>query len=375
MKYFIFFAVVFFFLFGACKSDSNKQKAVAAESGYALKYADGFSVFQHQGYQELIVWNPWKKSEVFARYYLVRDEGVQTPSNGLKIRVPVQSIAITSVTHIAFLDLLNETALVTGACSPELIYHDGLRKAFEAGKITNLGDAFNIRVEAALKLQPDMVMVSGYNQNDPYAKRLSEAGIPVVYNNEWMESSLTGRAEWLRFVALFLDKQELADSIFAAIDNNYNEVKNKAASVLNKPKVMSGSNFRGTWYMPGGHSFMARLFADAGGAYPYASDTTSGSIPLNVEKVIRDFADADVWLNCSYNTLTELIDADRKHTLFKPLTTGAVYHFNRRMLPSGANDYWEGAVARPDVLLKDVISILHPELFPEHQLYYAGKVE
>jgi iron complex transport system substrate-binding protein len=375
MKYYIIPVIVFCLLLISCKPGGDRHNAESASSVYTLKYAGGFSVYAHNEYRELIVWNPWNKTEVFARYYLVKDAAVQTPRNGLKIKVPVQTIAISSVTHIAFLDLLNETKKVNGACSPELIFHEGLRKAYEEGKITNLGDAFNIRVEASLKLQPDMMMVSGYNQNDPYTKRLSEAGIPVVYNNEWMESSLTGRAEWLRFVALFLDKEAMADSLFTAIEKNYNEVKNKATAVLKKPKVMSGSNFRGTWYMPGGRSFMARLFADAGAVYPYAADTTSGSIPLNVEKVIRDFADADVWLNCSYNSVSELLGADRKHALFKPLAAGAVYHFNRRMLPSGANDYWEGAVGRPDVLLKDVISILHPGLFPEYQLYYAGKVE
>ena len=374
MRYFYIPFLLVLFHFVACNKHSN-HSAENPESDFKLKYAAGFSVYNHPDYQELIVWNPWNKTEVFARYYLVKDAAVQTPRNGQKIKVPVQSIAISSVTHIAFLDLLKETGKVTGSCSPELIFHEGLRKAYDDGKITHLGDAFNIRVEATLKLQPGIVMVSGYNQNDPYTKRLKEAGIPVVFNNEWMESSLTGRAEWLRFVALFLDKDAMADSLFADIEQNYNYVKSKAATVVHKPKVMSGSNFRGTWYMPGGRSFMARLFADAGAVYPYAADTTSGSIPLNVEKVIRDFADADVWLNCSYNTKKELLDADRKHSLFKPLAAGSVYHFNRRMLPSGANDYWEGAVARPDVLLKDVITILHPGLLPGHELYYAGKVE
>jgi len=362
-------------LLSACKPDKQEQRKPAIETAIDLKYADGFSLYQHQGYQEVIVWNPWNKTEIFARYYLVKDAATQTPRNGQKIKVPVQTIAITSVTHIAFLDLLNETPRVIGASSPELIYHEGLRSANDSGKITNLGDAFNISVETALQLQPGIVMVSGYNQNDPYTKRLTDAGIPVVFNNEWMENSPLGRAEWLRFVALFFDKQARADSIFTDIEQNYNIVKSKAAKLVHKPKVMSGSNFRGTWYMPGGRSFMAQLFADAGAVYHYSTDTTSGSIPLNVEKVIRDFADADVWLNCSYNTVNELLDADRKHSLFKPLTTSSVYHFNRRMLSSGANDFWEGAVARPDVLLKDVISILHPGLLPGHELVYAGKVK
>jgi iron complex transport system substrate-binding protein len=45
------------------------------------------------------------------------------------------------------------------------------------------------------------------------------------------------------------------------------------------------------------------------------------------------------------------------------------------MLPSGANDFWESAVARPDVLLSDVIAILHPQLLQNHQLVYAKKLD
>ena len=138
---------------------------------------------------------------------------------------------------------------------------------------------------------------------------------------------------------------------------------------------MAGSNFRGTWYMPAGRNFMAQLFADAGGSYFYANDTTAGSLPLNVESVLRDFANTDVWLNCNFSSIKELINSDAKHKLFKPVLSGQVYNFNKRLLPSTANDFWESAIARPDLLLSDVISILHPELLPGYETVYANKLK
>ena len=119
---------------------------------------------------------------------------------------------------------------------------------------------------------------------------------------------------------------------------------------------------------------MGQLFADAGAAYFYADDTSSGSLPLNIETVIKNFAQADVWLNCNFNSIVELQAADAKHALFRPVSLGEVYNFNKRALPSSANDFWESAVARPDLLLADVIAILHPSIWPEHELVYAEKL-
>ena len=122
--------------------------------------------------------------------------------------------------------------------------------------------------------------------------------------------------------------------------------------------------------MPGGSSYMAKMLQDAGAQYFYETDSTKGSLPLNVETVLNNFASADVWLNCNFNSIDELLAADSKHALFNAVKSGNVYNFNKRLLPSGANDYWESAVVRPDWLLKDLIAILHPQLFPDYELIY-----
>jgi iron complex transport system substrate-binding protein len=362
-------------IFTSCngkQSDNDKNNSAVLKTN---DYAQGFSIRHIESYKEVIVYSPWVKGTVYARYYLVKDISVNVPENGIKIVVPIKSVAATSVTHFEFLNLIGKLETISGVCSPAIIYNQQIRESFGKGKIADLGDAFTINLEKTLQLKPAAVMMSGYNQNDPYAQRVSQSGIPVLFNNEWMETSLLARAEWIKFVAAFYDKETVADSIFADIAKRYNNIKALAQGIKTKPTIMAGSNFRGTWYMPSGHNFMGKLFADAGASYFYANDTTAGSLPLNVETVLKNFSKTDIWLNCNFNSIDELIKADTKHALFRPVQLKQIYNFNKRLLPSSANDFWESAVARPDLLLSDVISILHPELLPDYELVYASKLK
>lgn len=374
MKYIFPVLSLLIFLFSSCQVDKKTNISLHDADTLSLQYAKGFSIVYHPGFKEVIVHDPWKSGEVFARYYLVADTTTEVPANGVKIKVPLQNLAVSSATHFEFLQQINRLDKVNGVCSPELIYNTYIREKWGRGELENLGDAFNMNIEKVIHLQPEALMMSGYNQNDPYSNRVKQSGVKVVFNNEWMEKTLLGRAEWIRFVAVFFDQEKQADSVFNDIVERYENVKKAASAVENKPKILTGSNFRGTWYMPGGKSFMAQLFADAGGDYLYANDTTSGSLPLNIESVVNSFSQTDVWLNCNFATINHLVMADEKHALFQPVQNRRVYNFNARMLPSGANDFWESAVARPDLLLSDVIAILHPQLLPDYQMVYARKL-
>ncbi|MDP4240186.1 MAG: ABC transporter substrate-binding protein, partial [Bacteroidota bacterium] len=273
----------FLLIFSVCclASCSNKPTKIVntqTTDTLNLKYARGFSIRYFHGYKEVIVYSPWVKGTVYARYYLVKDPNIKTPVDGTSVLIPLKTIAATSVTHFEFLSLLGEITTINGVCSPKIIYNKEINKRIGEGRIADLGDAFSMNVEKTLQLKPGAVMMSGYNQNDPYAQRVSQAGIPVIFNNEWMETSLLARAEWIKFVGAFYDKEKQAGSIFAGVDKRYNDIKEKAARVKTKPNIMAGSNFRGTWYMPSGRNFMGKLFADAGSSYFYANDTTAGSL-------------------------------------------------------------------------------------------------
>jgi len=342
-----------------------------------LTYAKGFSIDYFKDYKRLIVYNPWQSGQELERYYLTSDSNCQTPLDGRRILTPVRSIVSGSCTHYAFLDMLGVTRQVTGICEARRVYNPSIRQGCLEKRIADLGDPFRMNVERCLMLKPELVMISGFNQYDENAGRLSDAGIPVVFNNEWMEQDLLARAEWIRYIACFFEKEALADSLFRLTEQRYRQLVALTGKAQGKkPLILSGDNFRGTWYQPGGRSFTAQLFRDAGGRYIYHADTTRGSIPLSFEQVYKDLAEADVWVGATNGaSLKELQALDQRYTLFRPFREGNVYAYTNRITPEGGNDFWEGAVARPDLLLADFICLFHPELLPGHEWTYLKKLK
>ena len=355
------------------KSQENKEKASSA--AFELKYATGFSVHEFASYKQVIVYNPWDIDKTFATYYLVKSDTCQTPSDGLRVQIPLQKVAISSCTHIEPLRLLGELDVIAGICSPNLIYNAELQEKHAQGKLVDLGDAMKMNVEKTLQLNPDGVFMSGYSNSDDFTAHLEKVSVPIIYNNEWMEKTLLARAEWIKFMSLFFGQEHEADSVFQEIDKKYQQLKKQAMDVKVKPNLMTGNNFRGTWYVPAGDNYMSHLFTDAGASYRYTSDERSGSIPLTVEQVVYEFSDADVWVGSSANTLKELVEMDEKHTYFNAYKAGEVYNFNKRTNATYANDFWEMGVSRPDLILADMIKILHPEIMEEHEFFFVSKVE
>ncbi len=348
-------------------------------------YAQGFSIEQADDYTKVEVYSPWHDDAVLATYYLVRDMSTKVPSDGIKLQVPVKRLSTTSVTHIGLIAELGQLDKVCGVCNPEMIYCPEFHELSLAGGVSNLGDAMQVNVERVLLTKPDAVMVSTFAQGDVSSEQLMRLGMPVIFNNEWTERTPLARAEWLRFTAAFFDCMPLADSLFAQVESRYQqlkalvdtEVKQKADSgELRLRTVMSGNNFRGTWYVPAGNTYMGVLFKDAGADYYYQSDSSYTSIPLGVEEVVRHFSDADVWFGSNARSLKDLADFDEKHTWFKAYRQAEVYNFYRRR-PEGsdANDFWETGVVHPELILSDLVKVLYPNLLPDYELYFVEKLK
>ena len=375
MRFFIY--VLFFVIINLFSCSPKAKKNASGEAVRTLEtlYAEGFVINYFDDYKEVVVKSPWAKDQVMARYYLVNDKKTTVPQGGQKIVVPLKSLGVGSCTYFEFLRMLNEVQSITGICSPELVYNADITDRYKKGELTNLGEAFMLNFERLLLLRPNALMVSGFNQMNEQDNRIIQAGIPIIYNNEWTEQSLLARAEWIKFVAVFYDKEHKADSIFTVIESNYNTIKEIAQQVATKPTVLSGSNFKGTWYMPGGKNYMGQLFADAGADYFYKNNSENTSLPLSFEMVLKEFQNADYWIGCGMDNMKELLNSDERYALFKAAQTGNVFNFNNRTTPTGGNDFWESAVARPDLILSDLIKVLHLELLPDYELVYMKKVE
>lgn len=373
-KYLPFFILLC--LLTSCNSNPGKTSSGNDGTAVEMKYAKGFGIAHAADYTTVTVYNPWKPGEIYDKYYLVKEEKTTVPEDGHKVTIPLKSLMSNSATHLSFLEMLGELDKVTGVCNAGYIYNPTILQRVKEGRIADLGDAFNLDIENLLMLRPQAVMTSAYNAEDENSKRMKQTGLTILYNIEWQEKSLLGRAEWIKFVGAFFDKEARADSIFNQVVEQYNAARTLTKDLKEMPAVVSGQDYRGTWSMPGGRSYSAQLYKDAGATYYYANDTTtSGSISSNIEEVLMNFNGADFWVGVQASTLDELGRTDSKYKLFKAFKEGNVYNINKRSNASGGNDYWESGVARPDLLLSDLIKILHPELLPEYELTYMEKLQ
>ena len=363
-------------LFGCNKKAEDSQLLTPNPSLLTnLDYANNFNIEHLDNYTTLSILSPWEADKVLYTYYLVKNDTIQIPKDGVKIKVPVDKIAVNSCSHVAYIDALGLTAKIVASTDPGYVYNENFRNLLSEGKIENLGGSYDMNFEKILKVSPEVLMVTGFKGVDNMALRAQEAGIPVVYNYEWVEKTVLGRAEWIKFFGELFDLREKADSIFNEIKTEYLRCAELAGSATNKPKVLSGAPYKGTWYIPGGQTFMAEFYNNSGMDYFYKDNKDNFSLALSLETVMGNFLSSDIWVGVDAKTFEALASQDERLMLFKPAKTKKVYHYLNRTTTTGGNDFWESAMLRPDILLKDFIRIAHPELLPDWELYYLGTVE
>ena len=315
----------------------------------------GFTIDIHNDSTHITIYSPWQKGEVMQK---------------LSFSQSYERIVCTSATHMGFISELGMTDKVVGVCRPNRVYN---LSEEDRERITDIGDDMQPSMEKILLLNPDLVILYTYAQGDPIPAQVEALGIPILYCNEWTETTPLARAEWIRVFGAVFDCQTKADSVFASVCDAYERFRAIGDGQLAMGKsIMSSMSWRGTWYVPAGGTFMGNLFRDAGAQYKYEDNPSTSSIPLTMEQAIQDFAQADVWVGCEANSLKELEAIDKKHTWFKAFQTGLVYNFRRRALLSGANDFWESGTVHPERILQDLQYILEGDTT---QLHYAEKLK
>jgi len=295
------------------------------------------------------------------------------PHQRLCVRTPMRRIGTMSTVQVGFLYAIDAIDCLAAVCNPELIYTP------VKGDEIDLGDSMKPSAERVLQAGLDILLAVNYGQYDNLeAARLEKLGVPIIYINEWQEGSPLARAEWIRVLGALTGRLHEADSIFAEVETKYinlkSEITNHKSSIINhqSPKIMSGNNFRGTWYIPSSKNYLAYLFKDAGADYPFYDDARETSIPLTVEDCLRYFHDADVWVGAGGNSLAELAQMDVKHTWFRAYQTGRVYNWRKQRKEGGANNFWERGVVHPEEMLEDVIHMLHND--PDSLLHFATRL-
>ena len=233
-----------------------------------LEFAQNFSVEYHHSYKVVTV-RPADGS-VEEKYVLLQC-GAPAPnlegelSKARVIAIPITSLFSAASAHMPLLVDLGHVDVLTGVGQARYITTEPVLDWIRQGHVTEYAPNDVIDTELVILKAPSILMSSG-GYPDAY-NTLRKAGVAVVANVEWQEPSALARAEWLKFMALFLNEERKAREQFKAVRDRYIALKERASQVPEKdrPRVMTGTVYRGMFNIAGGASYVAQLISDAGG--------------------------------------------------------------------------------------------------------------
>jgi len=365
-------------LVGCNKKNTETNYGDVSVSKTSIRYAEGFNVTYHGNVKAVEVTYPFQGATSGYKYLLVQ-KGQTVPEHDPSVRVitiPLNDLVCTSTTHIPLLDYLDESDKLIGFPSTDYVSSEKVRRRIDEGMVQDLGMDKSINLEKLIILKPDIVM--GYTISSDFGqfKKVEELGIPVVINSEYLEKHPLGRAEWIKFMALFFNKEKEADSVFNFIEKQYLETRTLGSAAKEKPSVLSGVLYGDAWFLPGGDNYASRILKDANCLYLWQDDPSNGYLQLGFEAVYEKAHAADLWIGVgTFSTLEEIKNADYRYVRFKPFTQKSVYTYNARKGAKGGSEFMELGYLRPDIILKDLVKIAHPEMLPDYELYFHKKLE
>jgi len=368
--------VLISFLLVQCKHVAKEKTTIASRN--EVQYAKGFTLENFKGYSVVTVKNPWPNASKNYIYILKEKNGSIPDSlkQNTIISIPIKKIIVTSTTHLPSLEMLGVERTLLGFPHLNYISSDKIWKLIEAGSIKELGSYQSLNTEQIINMQPDVVIGHGIDNNNPALDNLEKSGLKVMLNGDWNEATPLGNAEWIKFFGALYGKQKEAQKIFTSIEKEYLRTIDLVQKIKTKPTVLAGDLYEDRWYLPKGSSWGSLLLKEAQGNYLWQETSGTGSLSLSFETVFEHAKNADVWITSGqFSSLNEMRKANPHYSEFDAFKTKNVYSFTAKKGKKGGNLYYELGPSRPDIVLKDLIKILHPEVLPNDEPFFFEKLK
>ena len=347
-------------------SCSNKAVVRETEPIYTPRYAKGFTIERDiaTGERLLCVKNPWQGAEDITYY------------TKLDTLSPPKRIVAMSSSHIAMLDAAGVADRIIGVSGAGFISTPSVVQRIEKGEIFDVGYDGAFDFENIIAIKADLVLLYGVvGETQRITDKLDELRIPYIYIGDYLESDPLGKAEWSVAIAYICGVEKEGLEFFNGVAERYNALKERKYCSAYKPRVMLNLPYRDTWFMPPHNSYMVRLIEDAGGEYVLAENDSITSKPISLEEALELALKADFWINLGQIASLEELRAAAPHfTKVDAVRFGRIYNNTKRTNKSRGSDFWESGAIRPDIILEDLIKILHHEA-PTEELYYYQKMK
>ena len=366
-------AVAFLF---SCSDNSVVRQT---EPIYTPRYAKGFSVERDTttGEKLLCIRNPWQGASDIVFY---------TEIDSLS---PPKRIVAMSSSHAAMLDAVGCSDRIIGLSGCRFIYNSDLCKKIAEGEIAEIGYDSAFDFEKIRSLNADIVLLYGVaGEAKSITDKLDELRIPYIYIGDYLEDDPLGKAEWVVALASLCGVESEGIAFFEEVESRYNALREQKYCSAYKPRVMLNLPYRDTWFMPPHNSYMVRLIEDAGGEYilktkderrktkednlsSLNSQLSTKSMPISLEEALVLAMKADFWINLGQiASKEELQAAAPRFAEVDAVNFGRLYNNTKRTNESRGSDFWESGAVRPDIILEDLIKILHYEAQTDSLYYY-----
>ncbi len=366
-----------FFIVTSCKNQ-NATEQLHNNSDNIIEYAKGFSIREYNDFSVVTIHQPWVNAKQSFSYVLHKDQ-VKLPDSLQKypsIQIPIKEIVCTSTTHLPALEILNEISALKGFAGLNYVSSEQVTKFIAEGKVKEVGENESLNVEKIIDLQPNVLIAFAMDSENKALQTITNAGIPVIYNGDWIEQNPLGKAEWIKLFGLLFDKKQEAFSFFDKVVADYNTTLTLVKNVKNKPTVLSGVMYSDVWYLPEGNSWASVYFDNAQADYLWKNTKGVGSLALSFEKVFEKAQDADFWINPGhYESLSDLEKANPHYKQFSAFKHKKIYSMALTKGANGGTVFYELGPLRPDVVLKDLIKIFHPELLPNYKPFFYKQLQ
>jgi|HubBroStandDraft_1064217.scaffolds.fasta_scaffold58062_2 iron complex transport system substrate-binding protein len=375
----------------SCREGANDKSSSAIGSSSAINvnqpstaksrviYAQGFTIDYFDGYKEVKIFNH-SAASTDTLDFLLLPAGAAVPAghpHAHLIRIPVQSMIASGSTQIAQADFAGVADRISGVGNGQYVINPLVREGLRTGRVREVGLEGNLNNELVISMRPG-VMMTMTNPDAAFGeyKTLIDAGIPVLPNADWLETTPLGKGEWVKLMGALTNREEEVNRKFESVAQTYQRLATIGKATASHPSVIIGLPFKGTWYTPAGGSYMAQLLRDAGAGYHWADTKGTGSLALTFETIAPEALKADFWLDVGdINSREDILAQDTRFGAFRSFRSDAVYNYNRRVNDAGSSDYWETGAVNPQKVLADLIRILHPGALPADTLIYYKQIK
>ena len=378
----VFLLLILILFTGACRHRQPKPEIASVFDAVLdslpvskVKYAKGFDLYEKEGVKKLVIYHPEISGREIAVFYIADSTTLKKYKTMGSQNVVVSKsdrVAVFSATQLNAFDKLSLLDHVIGITEAKYINNQAVKEKLLCGEITELGTNNHFFIEKIISVHPDYIFYSPYKFTADHP--LKATGITLIPFFDYHEHTPLGRAEWIKFTAAFFNAEARADSVFNHIEQQYIYYTSLTDSLASKPTVFSDKYFNGQWYVPGGRSYIATLFKDAGADYIWKDDPNTGSFPLDYEVVYSKAHEADFWrIVGSYGDVSSYEALAEENALYRNFKAFKMKHVI--WCDAQETAYFEKSSLEPHLVLADLIYAFHPELLPGYQPKYYEILE